>query len=416
MALTVTSANTNNLRGGARNVMRSPSGIPYVVLVDATDGGIEVWKGDGVSPTAFTEQNAAANPQTSGYGCVSAAMDSSGVIHIAYMYYNTKVSQLRYVTYNTATDTFSGDVAVKADIGNDPISLSNLFTAIAVDGNDVPHVAYSEYPNKGGLPSLFYNNRIGGAWNSAGLEVEGATNGYPCAGYDLAIDLDNRPVVSYVRMVLRDFEYNAVAAIGNTNDPTGWTLKDLVFQSATGRTSIVVDPAGNHYVLCGELSYPRIYRHNRADSWTTWTSIYSGSSIEGRSLSWSGTNLYFFYESSAGNVCYQTFDGSTWSAETVLETGSFTFVKSKWGFWADCDSSGNMVTKIPFARRAANEIDYAFVDNTASPDIWWGNLPLTVAGWASKPLKVYLGGSWTTKPLKYHNGSAWVEKPLKAFS
>ncbi len=121
MALTVTSANTNNLRGGARNVMRSPSGIPYVVLVDATDGGIEVWKGDGVSPTAFSEQHASGNPQTSGYGCVSAAMDSSGVIHIAYMYYNTKVSQLRYVTFSTATDTFSGDVAVKADIGNDPI-------------------------------------------------------------------------------------------------------------------------------------------------------------------------------------------------------------------------------------------------------------------------------------------------------
>ncbi len=116
-----------------------------------------------------------------------------------------------------------------------------------------------------------------------------------------------------------------------------------------------------------------------------------------------------------GNVCYRTFDGSAWSGETVLETGSFTFVKGKWGFWADYDTSGNMVTKIPFSRRAANEIDYVFVDNTASPDIWWNSLPLVSSGWASKPLKVYLGGSWVAKPLKYHNGSAWVNKPLKAF-
>lgn len=60
------------------------------------------------------------------------------------------------------------------------------------------------------------------------------------------------------------------------------------------------------------------------------------------------------------------------------------------------------------------ELDYAFLDETATPDVWWNTLSLTVpATWLTKSLKWYNGASWVEKPLKYYNGSSWATKSLK---
>src|SRR3990167_4025125 len=106
-AIAVTSANTNNTLNGNRVVVRTSAGIPYVVVNDSTDGSIEVWKGDGTTPTSFTEQDTANNPDATTYGSMSAAIDSTGVIHIVFMEYISKSDDLEYITFATATDTFA---------------------------------------------------------------------------------------------------------------------------------------------------------------------------------------------------------------------------------------------------------------------------------------------------------------------
>lgn len=57
MAVNVTSGNTDNntIVRGARVVVRTSAGIPYVIVENQTDDRIDVWKGDGITPTSFAE-------------------------------------------------------------------------------------------------------------------------------------------------------------------------------------------------------------------------------------------------------------------------------------------------------------------------------------------------------------------------
>jgi hypothetical protein len=67
-----------------------------------------------------------------------------------------------------------------------------------------------------------------------------------------------------------------------------------------------------------------------------------------------------------------------------------------------------------YQKPSSNEIDYVFIDETATPDVWWNILSLAVpSSWVTKSLKWYNGSSWIAKPLKYYNGGSWVTKPIK---
>lgn len=82
------------------------------------------------------------------------------------------------------------------------------------------------------------------------------------------------------------------------------------------------------------------------------------------------------------------------------------------GVW-DAGSAADSSLKVRVCKPSV-ELDYCFIDETATPDIWWNILTLiTPATWITKILKWYNGSSWVEKPLKYHNGSTWVTKPVK---
>ncbi len=134
----ITTANNNSLNGG-RAVVRTSAGTLYTVILDETDGGVEVWKS--TNGTSWTEQDTANNPQNANYIAPSCAIDSSDVIHISYYNSNGASSTIRYVTFDTSTDTFSGDVQVH-DVGVD--SPNNPGTAISIDSSDIPHIAWTD--------------------------------------------------------------------------------------------------------------------------------------------------------------------------------------------------------------------------------------------------------------------------------
>lgn len=397
MAVAVTSDQSNRQFLGARVVVRTSAGIPYVIVEDLTNGAIRVFKGDAATPTSFAEQDSANNPATAGYGACSAAIDSTGIIHIAYQYDNGKASELRYVTFNTGTDAFAGDAQVIADIGADPTAITNLYTAIAIDSNDIPHIAYIEYRASGGTDyfTVFYQNRIGGAWNASGVEVEGVTANVQTAVPDIAIDADNKPVIAY-RIPSADQAY-AKAAIGNANDATSFTLQAVITHANDSNNpdsaSIVVDSDGNHYAAWfnGNGSIRNfVYKHNYGASWATWsdTSLTSQTAGIGEKVSLvaNGTDIYIFIEDSGDNdIHYEKYTG-TWSgAWTTLETGTYNTAKAKWARYVDRDSSGT-------DRGGAGgrlEIDYCFTDETATPDVLFNSLTLTaptVTTWDSQDL------------------------------
>ena len=74
MAITVTDDNANAIKRGSRVVVRNSNGIPYVVVWDTPTGDdIEVFKGDGATPTQFDEQDAGNGPSDPNYVGASAA-------------------------------------------------------------------------------------------------------------------------------------------------------------------------------------------------------------------------------------------------------------------------------------------------------------------------------------------------------
>jgi len=359
MAIAVTSANTNTVAQGARVAVRTSAGIPYVIVEDTTDGGIEVWKGDGTTPTSFSEQDSANNPQASGYGSCSAAIDSSDVIHIAYQYYNGKASELRYITFDTSTDTFGTDTQLVADIGEDPGAITDLQTATAVDSNDVPHIVYIGYPKVTGTNyyTVYYINKVGGSWNTE-VEVEGGTAGVDCEYPDITIDANDKPCISYTNTSDDDIG----TAIGNANNATSFTLfdiydgADLAPSLGYGTNSIAVDSSGNHQVAYQKGSGDSdlaIRQHNYGDAWTTWQSeeTVDDKSVTGNGLIYNvsiaidGTDRYIFGEDGlSSDIVYYSDTGSGWSSQTTLETGTYNTPKAKWAFWVDNDSGGAIAT------------------------------------------------------------------------
>ena len=152
-----------------------------------------------------------------------------------------------------------------------------------------------------------------------------------------------------------------------------------------------------------------------AASWQTAQSIDAGNFLKGLTLVANGTDIYVFGEKNSTHDIYylKNIGGSGWTDGGILETGTYNTVKAKWAYWVDYDSGGtNRGAKTGGTNGSRTELDYIFLDETATPDIQWNSLSLATTA-INKILKYFNGSTWTTKPLKYHNGSSWVTKPLK---
>src|SRR3990167_617019 len=247
-ATLVVSTNVNVvIPNGTRGCVRTSTGIPYVVLFDSTDDKIEVWKGNSVTPTSFTEKDTANSPVGATYGSISAAIDGNGIIHIVWCEYISKSDDLEYIQFDTGDDTFKNATTINADLGAESTTVSRLFTSIAIDSNNIPHVAYVGVESNAGTfgQVVRYENRIGGVWNGTGVEVEGQTGNKNCLDPDITINASNIPIISYVNS---DDDVLS-RAVGNTNDATSFTLVDLgPVTIDICRTSICIDSGGTIYV------------------------------------------------------------------------------------------------------------------------------------------------------------------------
>lgn len=382
-AVAVTSANTNNTKGCDRCIVRTSAGIPYVILTDSTEGGIEVWKGNSSTPTSFTEQDAANNPASAGrYGSASAAIDSTGVIHIVYGDDNGTSPSVRYVTFNTGTDTFSGDVSIIADLGQDMISVDNIKTAISIDSNNIPHIVYIGYPKSGSntVLTLYYNNRIGGAWNAGNIEIYGIGDGVGTNVFytSLSISKDNIPLVAY--LITGVGAWDLQFSYGNANDATSFTdVKITSDDTLSSYVNIVVDLNGDCYISSvgtpTSSVKPIIFKHLYANAWSTWSAgIYpttNDSLCQVHSITFYNSVLYVFWERTTDNDIYYisysgTWGSGTWAVDVDLEIGTYNTPKVRFSYLNNPSYS-------------TYGIDYVFTDETASPDILFNTVTLTAS-------------------------------------
>ena len=343
MSTTVSTSGSQSNAG--RVSVRTSSGIPYVV--QWTSGGdIQVFKGNGTNPTSFSEQDSSNKPSTSGYGAVSCAIDSSDIIHIAYMYDNAKYSELRYVTFITSSDSFSGNTTVISDLGEDPTTVTNLYSSIAIDSSDVPHIAYVGVEKNAGTIGQVVNyvNKVGGSWNSS-VEVEGQTDNLDCIAPDIAIDADDVPVIGY----LGSSSSYARFAFGSGNNATSFTLTSATTTSCSS-VSLVINSDGDHYIFYKytAVAGARYNYHSYGDSYST---LYGDSLITTLDFSTGteisavadGTDLYVFGSLNTTGTKYWYNTGSGWTAGGTLDSGTFTDVRAKWAFWVDNNSNSSIL-------------------------------------------------------------------------
>jgi hypothetical protein len=261
---------------------------------------------------------------------VSCVIDSTDVIHISWMDDAGKASPLRYTTIDldVATPAFATPTSIVADIGENPTA-SSLYTAIAVDSNDVPHIVYNEYQKIGGVSTYvaMYVNKVGGSWNTT-VQVE-YTQGIDCSDIDIAIDLDNIPVISLNR------------------------------------------DAANLYAfeLSGLIS---TRHHSYGAAWSSWSTAGTGDSGTAPSIVPVGEEVYVFYEDASNDIVYDYTSSRVFQGPTTLETGTYNSVRAKWGFWVDNDSAGPLVETTDFyfdgSDAAASDPDGAWTDETNSDD------------------------------------------------
>ena len=194
----VTATDTNSFLNAARTEFRSSSGIPYSLSLDETNNDIEVYKGNSTTPTSYSLADSI-TAETDPVG-ISGAIDSDDIIKISWLDDAGKASPLRYAEFDCDTDTFNTPVSIVVDIGEDPTA-ANLYTAIAIDSNDVPHIVYNEYQKIGGVSTYVakYVNKVGGSWNTP-VNVDYIQNAN-CKKIEIAIDLDNIPFISLLILI-----------------------------------------------------------------------------------------------------------------------------------------------------------------------------------------------------------------------
>ncbi len=345
MAVQVTYSHTNTIRGASRITFRDSNGIPHIVCHDTNDG-IVIWSGNSVTPTGFL--GSASNYGVSWLGLsfdiagISAAMDANDLIHLLAITNEGKASQLRYNTYNTQNHTFGTQQVINGDIGGAPTS-ALLYTAIALDSNNIPHIAYTELPAIMGTDTYvaMYTNRIGGSWKSP-VQVR-YQSGENCSKIDIAFELHDRPLISFF---FTGYNWGWWTK-GNVNNATIFNENHTDTNGTTDSSNqIVVTESGDRYKV-GTNTSGKIYlvRNLYGDNFSTFsnpTSTITGSSC---TTVTAGKYIYIIFVDANNDIAFTTYNTETtiWAAPVVLEAGTFNSVRAKWGFYVDNDSTGALV-------------------------------------------------------------------------
>lgn len=358
-----------------RTCVRTSGGGIYVVGIDsvANPDAIAVWYS--VNGAVWAEKDAANRPvEESGAGGlirgVAMAIDSNDLLHIAFLQWDHV--EWSYTTFDTTTDQWNGGAAAVIEEIDvlDSYKVEYQRISIAVDSNDVPHVVYVDETTRHGTDydTIYYNNRIGGGWNLASEEIDGANiTQTDCVQVEIDIDDNDRPVIVY----LNDTGDTIIAKRGQANDPLGWdtrTVDATVLSGNTNCPSIATDSDGNVWIAYVDGDNT-IDIAKQSVNWTDpWTIVSDGDDGESPSLAIHGTIVYVFYEDNNEDIRYNRWDGAAWLGETNLETGTMEHVHARF-------SNLNLASYDTYG------IDYVWKTSPDAPgnDYWWNRLVIAVA-------------------------------------
>ena len=302
-------------------------------------------------PSGFTRLDSAHEP--SGLATWAVALDGSGVIHVVFTTRTAAggdLTALKYTTFDTATDTWSGTVTTIAALACTSIGQGDQTVAIALDAAGAPHIVYLD-----GLTNnrrTYYRNRVGGSWSSATRIDDGVsyTSDLKAWHPNLAFDTSGRILAVWLRGSLNTINdgtiYSRVRSVagawGTTVNLSGDNAARTIIDQST---SILITPDGRYHVAW--IAQPNDYiRYAFSDdTGATWTANNPGGGTQAShnpSLGQDGAGGIRIYghgtpspipDGHGDNLYYFSGPGGTgaWSSFTLYVTGSYdSSVNTRW--------------------------------------------------------------------------------------
>lgn len=368
----------------------------------------------------FKEQDSAHKPVSYiRYGSCSCVIDSGGIIHIVYMDSNGDTPAVRYVTFDTNTNLFSGDIAVIEDIGDNASTVTNLHCGISVDANNVPHIAYNSRVSS--YYCVYYNNKVGGSWKSTSIELKGPALAKSFFSTSLIIDKDNKPVVTVFNMT----DGIITSLIGDSNDASSFTSKDIAVDADPDGSylscSACCDCNGNIWVAYRQVTtgYIKVVKHLYGEAWSTWQAAITDSKVGyNPNITMLDLGCCVFYTNVIGNTAVIKEDvyssGGVWSGEVTIAspfTGSpalyFNNRKVKTRSQLRNDSF-NFTYGIDLLVINSNDNKLYYTNTKVPGDLYTGVLKTRISGnFVIAPKMEQTGGSMIGRPTYVYLNGEW---------
>lgn len=323
-------------------------------------------------PAGFTLLDPAGAP--AGVSQWAIAIDGSNTIHVVWndrASNGANLARLRYTTFSTAADAWSGTVeTIDGTLG---VSLDGggqgmQSVALALDSAGAPHVVYLK--SAGGNRRTYYRNRVGGAWSAAAQLDDGVVyDGNQKAWHpNLAFDPAGRLLAVWQRGSFNgDNDGTIFSRVRGTNGSWGGTTN----VSGTGAARVIIDQstsllitADNRFHITWIASATDYIRYQYSDNLgQSWVGNHPGGGTQAThnpSLGYAAGKLRIYGHGTpvpapdghGDNLYYFEGDGgpAAWGAWTRIVTG------------ADYDSSVN-VRWSQFFYSFPNTIDLAYWNN-----------------------------------------------------
>jgi|WetSurMetagenome_2_1015567.scaffolds.fasta_scaffold56066_1 hypothetical protein len=196
-------------------------------------------------------------------------------------------------------------------------SVRSKYVSIAVDSHNNPHLVYAAISPSS---QLEYAKWTGSSWNTQTID---STGDFSFASCSIALDSNDIPHVAYYDYSTRDLKYATL--VGST-----WTIQVVESEGDVGSfCSIAVDKGGNVHIsyhnsssLSGSLKYARMsnsgWSTQTVDAETSGKNYGQFSSI---ALDSSGNPCIAYFESISKDLRYAKLVGSNWATETVDSEG-----------------------------------------------------------------------------------------------
>jgi len=382
---------SSNIKNGNRVVVRTSGDRVYVFATSGTS--VEAHKGNVTGKPASFDTPVAITSITGLQDVgVAAAIDSADLVHILYYQIDTShggIVELRYVTYNTGSDTFGTPEQAGGQVLDDDGTFTKVL-AICVDANDDPHICWEDATTSMGdtTTTNYYSNKISGWRSRVTLDAKVDNDVFQVGDIMVADPLSSvnadRPII-----VARDGL--AISAFyGGALDASSFTEQTQVEGAGAGDSilggentpTVAID--SNEKIVIAFVNVDHdlsIVEHINSNTWANWegriavdiTSDYSRSSI-----TIEGTNMYVYATDTVFAIYYYdghnsiTDNNAQWTSDSNAFDGNEAFAANTTSVGATNWLEGDGSTA-PASGDTIINVETRVLQKFGSPDASSGN-------------------------------------------